>query len=414
MSISKDFDYKNTHFEFPELTKIHGEPSTQSLITLQREIRANADSVNTTLGGGSLGHLGLVCSDATYALIPGSSPYIRPVLPTVVTMDSSATQFQIAQSNEIYKENLRLFREMLAVERTIIQQIVAAVDGKFLSAIRNTHTNKINKSIPEILEYLFDTYGDVTISELVELQNTVQTMVFNPKEPIDVVFTEIADLADIATIAKSPMTTQQKINMAYIILQRTNTFKSGLRKWNEKAANLKTWENCKQHFRDVQKNLRKTGSLTVEEGINHTELINMVSEGVRNAMAAEPKENVELANLAQENLDVKKQLADMKLLINQMKNQSVMQVTPQPHQQFNQQQMFNPYTGQPVLQNNGRWKNGPANSGGRKKYVGTDYCWTHGWCRHSGKNCTNRMQGHQEQATKENNMGGNPKRCNQK
>ena len=37
-----DIDYKNNFFEHPELTRIAGEPSTATLITLQAEIRDNA------------------------------------------------------------------------------------------------------------------------------------------------------------------------------------------------------------------------------------------------------------------------------------------------------------------------------------------------------------------------------------
>ena len=47
-----DIDYKNNIFEIPELTKIHGEPSTATLLDLRNEIRCNAQSVTTTLGGG--------------------------------------------------------------------------------------------------------------------------------------------------------------------------------------------------------------------------------------------------------------------------------------------------------------------------------------------------------------------------
>ena len=247
MTNNKDFDYKNTHFEVPELTRIHGEPTTATLITLQREVRANALSVNTTLGGGAHGHLGLVCSAAVYATIPNTAVYTRPNSPGALTItQNGATQYTIAQERDQHEELTRIFREMIAVERTIIQQIVAVVDPKFLKAIRNTHTNKINKTIPEIFEYLFDTYGDVTIQELTELKNQVENLTFNPREPIDNVFTEIEDLADIADIAKSPLTEQQKIDFAYLILQQTNKFNSGLKKWNVTPAATKTWQYCKE------------------------------------------------------------------------------------------------------------------------------------------------------------------------
>eukprot|EP00957_Ditylum_brightwellii_P148425 11299954-Ditylum_brightwellii.AAC.1 len=42
-------DYKNTVFEKPELTHIHGEPTMANLLTLRNELRANAQVVSTTL-----------------------------------------------------------------------------------------------------------------------------------------------------------------------------------------------------------------------------------------------------------------------------------------------------------------------------------------------------------------------------
>ena len=54
MTSKADIDYKNTHFKYTKLSRIHGEPNTQNLITLLREIRANAITVQYTLrlGGG--------------------------------------------------------------------------------------------------------------------------------------------------------------------------------------------------------------------------------------------------------------------------------------------------------------------------------------------------------------------------
>ena len=53
-------DYRSTFFDYPTLTKISGEPTLGALMTLRNELKANAQSVETTLGGGAHGHLGLV------------------------------------------------------------------------------------------------------------------------------------------------------------------------------------------------------------------------------------------------------------------------------------------------------------------------------------------------------------------
>ena len=87
-----DPDYKNTHFEFPELTRIHGKPTTADLITLQRQARANASTVHSTLGGGHNGLLGLACSPGVYARVPNSAPFIRPAAPGPLNVPAGATQ----------------------------------------------------------------------------------------------------------------------------------------------------------------------------------------------------------------------------------------------------------------------------------------------------------------------------------
>ena len=84
------------------------------------------------------------------------------------------------------------------------------------------------------------------------------------------------------------------------------------------------------HFRSVHRDLKKTGELTVQEGINHTDLINMVSEGVKNALVHSPgqDENIESLNTVSETEDLKKQLAEMQLIIKDL--QSSQQHQPPP------------------------------------------------------------------------------------
>ena len=111
-------------------------------------------------------------------------------------MEQGITQYQVAQEREIHTENTCLFREILAVERTIIQQIVGALDAKYLKALRDPVTNKITRTIPEILKHLFNAYGHITPSELYKLKQKVETIQFSPTEPGNTLITKIDDLAD--------------------------------------------------------------------------------------------------------------------------------------------------------------------------------------------------------------------------
>ena len=151
-----DIDYKNNYVEHPKLARTPGEPETKELITLQRQIQANALTVHTVFGGGHHGHLGLVCITQTYATIPNNQPYVRPNTLGPLVPIPGATQFQIQKQRDQHAEETCILREVLAVECALIQKIVAAVEPKYLKALRYPVTNKINRTIPEILAHLFN------------------------------------------------------------------------------------------------------------------------------------------------------------------------------------------------------------------------------------------------------------------
>ena len=135
-----------------------------------------------------------------------------------------------------------MFQECLGVEHALIQQIVAAIEPKFLKALRNSVTNKIVQLIPDIFEQLFEMFGNVTPQELRQLTTQVETMTFPPSELVDTLFTEIDDLATITKLDKAPMTEQQKINMGYLLIQQAWVYSTALNKWNQLDHQDHTWE----------------------------------------------------------------------------------------------------------------------------------------------------------------------------
>ena len=153
-------DIKQTFFDYPELTKITGEPKLRSLLKMKNELKANAWLVPSTLRGGRHGHLGLVLTTDEYETVAHGTPYIKPTLPTLNT-ETGDTQFQLAQKQHEYDTKMLTYRESIAVDRILIQQIVNALDDKFLKALWEWTTNPIIMKISNILIYLFDTYGDI-------------------------------------------------------------------------------------------------------------------------------------------------------------------------------------------------------------------------------------------------------------
>jgi hypothetical protein len=84
-------NYQETNFEYKDLTRIHGEPTFEALKTLSKELKANAQSVYSNLGGGQHGHLGIVLTPAAYGLI-SNTPYETPTHPGQMTIPPGTTQ----------------------------------------------------------------------------------------------------------------------------------------------------------------------------------------------------------------------------------------------------------------------------------------------------------------------------------
>ena len=387
-----DIDYKNNIFQYPDLTRIIGEPTTASLITLHTQVKSNAQAVHSPLGGGENGHLGLVVTPQVYAtLVPGDTPYVRPVNPGVLQIDGNETQYQIAQRRSEHAEATRAFRELIGVEQALIQQIVNAVEPKYLRAIRNPLTGKITKTIPEIFEYLFDTYGDVSPQELRMLTSQVEALTFPPNEPVDTIFAEIDELGTIAELAQAPISDQQKINMGYLLLQNAQIYSNALNKWNQKDTADQTWENFKTHSRDAQKALRRTGALTVQDSMNHADLINLVQQGVQMAMAennsnSTPTTTSNLTAMQQDSVNSVTSDITLQTLQTQMDLMKQMMETMKAMQ--------------------GSVGNNSGNKKGKRNPNQTKYCWTHGMCSHTGVDCRTPAEGHKADATAANKMGG--------
>jgi hypothetical protein len=53
----------------PILPTVQGEPDYQTIRAIRKLLQANSRAINTHLGGGAFGHLGLIVSDASYAII---------------------------------------------------------------------------------------------------------------------------------------------------------------------------------------------------------------------------------------------------------------------------------------------------------------------------------------------------------
>ena len=108
-------DYATAYFPNPTLPKIIGQPTFDKLRALKKALKANAASVQSDLGGGMFGHLGLVLDDATYHRLT-THHYVSPVHPGILAIPVGTALREAVRMREEHQESIRLFRETVDVK----------------------------------------------------------------------------------------------------------------------------------------------------------------------------------------------------------------------------------------------------------------------------------------------------------
>jgi hypothetical protein len=93
-------------FPHPILTTVQGDPDHQTIHAIRKLLQANTRAIDTHLGGGSLGHLGLIVSDASYAMInpeteTGPTPWESPTAPGRAPGNTDGTAAHISAARHI-------------------------------------------------------------------------------------------------------------------------------------------------------------------------------------------------------------------------------------------------------------------------------------------------------------------------
>ena len=100
-------EYASSYFKYKTPTPIRGEPTHKSLKRLKVELQANASSVETDLGGGNHGYLGLVLTDQEYATVPHTTPLSPPNYPPPLSIPADATPIQALELKDEHQEAKR-------------------------------------------------------------------------------------------------------------------------------------------------------------------------------------------------------------------------------------------------------------------------------------------------------------------
>jgi hypothetical protein len=407
MSSTRIPSVNDTYFQHKVLTRIHGIPVYETLQLLTTELKANAASVPTTLGGGLYGHLGLVVSDQKYATLANTIPWITPVNPGPFVPLAGATRPQLEAAQEVWREAKLAFEICQATEKALIAQVVESIDSIYLRALLNRTTGQYAANLRDVITHLFTTHGKITPQQIRTKENAIYNMAFDISQPVDTVFNAIDDLADLAEHANSALSPQQMMDLAYVIFAKHPILQQDLRTWNRMTIVQRTWANMITHFREAQEDLSSlpTAGDMFHQANSMNTMAALVAQRLLEAMPATPPEIVvpsDTVNTVITQREISLAAREAALLTQMQEMMTVLRTGT-----------ANTHTQQRRNNRGGRGNSGGRNhaqatntAGGRRIAGPRQYCWSHGACAHSSAECNSPQDGHQTTATFQNMQGG--------
>ena len=382
---------------FPHVpVRIQGTPTYATLKNLRKTLKANASSVPSIHGGGNHGHLGLVVPAAVYntIVIPppaGGDSWVDPVPPHLVPAyppNAGPQEIEDIQAN--HREMKYHYRLSNNVNKALRKQLLASIDPIYLRPLDDINAGFSNAHTRVLLHYLFHHYGQISPQDLVK--NDIEfKKAWDPTTPFEHLINQIENTQEFALDAGQPYTPAQILNNAYTLVFNTGVYIEDCNQWDLVLPQLQTWFNFKTHFLEAQRKFRlkqsahKAGyfGMVLDERLN--EHLKMVEEAANSMItastAATSAREEDMSTLSATHAAYTATTTQLSDMIKQLQAE----VASLKSEKSNNKKKIR------VLKDQG------------------GYCWSHGYCvhpDHTSKTCKKRKPGHQEEATRENNMGG--------
>jgi hypothetical protein len=379
-------------FPHPVLPTVQGEPDYQTIHATRKFLQANSRAIDTHVGGGTLGHLGLIISDASYAMISpttdaGPTLWATPQPPGRAPANTDGTADQISAARHIWEEDVQTYQTCTSVQQALKKKIISVFEPMYLNILNDNMVGYTNISARDMLDNLFETYGNITAVDL-EINFEHMLRVWDPQQPVESLFKQIQDCANYSEAGGVLIGRPQQINVGYAKIFTTGHFMSACRWWNEKHTIEKTLTQFKSHFAAAHrqhtqmqdKSAATAGYHSENAAVTHNDdqMEEATIKALANLATATASDRGVVAALTQANSPLAKQLEDNSNELRELKA-----LLKKKRSEKCGQRSFNP---------------SPRNN-----------CWTHGYkvgSTHTSLTCKLPKPGHKKEATRTDNMGG--------
>jgi hypothetical protein len=140
------------------------EPDYQTLHSIRKMLRANAHSIDTHLGGGAFGHLGVIISDAAYEIISPMTAWENPEFPgrAPAAIEGGGTAAKISAEKYRWEEATNDFKTYNTVKSALKKQIMTVIEPMYIEILNDDLVGFANTTSRDMLDHLFLSYGSIT------------------------------------------------------------------------------------------------------------------------------------------------------------------------------------------------------------------------------------------------------------
>jgi hypothetical protein len=136
-------------FPRPILPTVEGEPDYQTIHATRKFLQVNWRAIGTHLGGGTLGHLSLIISDASYANIApptAEAPTLweTPNAPGRSPAATDGTAAQLSAARHVWEEDVQTYRTCTSVQQALKKQIIGVFEPMYLEILNDNMVGYAN------------------------------------------------------------------------------------------------------------------------------------------------------------------------------------------------------------------------------------------------------------------------------
>jgi hypothetical protein len=402
--------------DIPSISPDRTKPTYTTIYHFLDKLLENASSI--PYPGTELGHLSLVLTNLEYLDINDNIPFEPPIDPgPTVDTPRGADPATIQQANRDHDTLTRNYNTYIDTKKLLRNMIINKVDDMYINSLKHRITKYANVNPITIITHLKQTYGQIQLSDKTANYKRM-TIPWNPPAPIEQLWKQLQDGQNFAQQGNEPISNETLARLGYENILATGLFDSSCKKWRARAPNDQTFTELQVFFAhevtDYEAHVPTSGtrgyanSTETIQDIVHNELQQIFTQHNPEIFSAQANATQETHPNPVEPTPTPAPTADP--VISELRNLvNALSTTNTSSQNHSNTYNRRPYNNRNRLpRRNTSRPNVPA-QGLDENGIPVSYCWSHGIThnlRHTSKSCTRPKDGHQEEATYTNQMGG--------